>query len=189
MKKTVLLMALLCLSAIGIFAQSAPDFSGTWTLDKGKSKLGERNRIESRTIKATQTATDLTVETTTKREAPPEGAGGGMGGGNRPGGGGGGMRGGFGGGDGTTVYKLDGKEVTTEVEGPMGKMPVKTTATMSGDALNVTTARTFNTPNGEMTLTSKEKWTLSDGGKTLTVVNTTTTPRGEQTTEMVYTKN
>lgn len=187
MKKTFLLMALLCLSAIGIFAQGAPNFSGTWTLDKGKSKLGERNRIETRTIKATQTATDLTVETTTKREAPPEGAGGGMGGGNRPGGGGG-MRGGFGG-DGTTVYKLDGKEVTTETETQMGKMPVKTTATLSGSALDISSARTFNTPNGEMTLTTKEKWTLSDGGKTLTVVSTTTTPRGEQTTEMVYTKN
>lgn len=189
MKKTALLAAMLCLFAIGIFAQAKPDFSGTWTLDKGKSKLGERNRIESRTIKATQTATDLTVETTTKREAPPEGAGGGMGGGNRPGGGMGGGRGMMGGGDGTTVYKLDGKETTTEVEGPMGKMPVKTTATMGGDALNITSARTLNTQMGEMTLTTKEKWMLSDGGKTLTVVSTTTTPRGEQTTEMVYTKN
>ena len=187
MKKTIFLAAMMCLLAVGVFAQAKTDFSGSWTLDKGKSKLGERNRIESRTIKATQTATDLTVETTTKREAPPEGAGGGQGGGNRPGGGGG--RGMMGGGDGTTVYKLDGKEATTEVEGPMGKMPVKTTASLGSSALEVSTVRTFNTQMGEMTLTTKEKWTLSDGGKTLTVVSTSTTPRGEQTTEMVYTKN
>jgi hypothetical protein len=187
MKKTALLAAMLCLFAVGIFAQAKPDFSGTWTLDKGKSKLPENARIESMTIKATQTASDLTVETTTKREPRPEGAGGGMGG--QGGGGGRGMGGGMMGGDGTTVFKIDGSETTTEIETRMGKMPVKSKAMLSASSLETTTSRTFNTPNGEMTMTTKENWTLADGGKTLKIVRTSTTPQGERTTEMVYTKN
>lgn len=181
MRKTAILAAMLYLFAVGVFAQSAPDFSGNWTLDKSKSKLGERSRIESMTIKATQTATDLTVETATKREAPPEGTGGGRGMG--------GGRGGMIGGDGTTIYKLDGSEVATEVESPMGKMPVKTKAAVAGDKLDITTTRSFNTPNGEMTLTTKESWVITDGGKTLKINRTMTTPRGDQTTEMVFTKS
>lgn len=185
MKKTILLMALLCLSAIGIFAQGSPDFSGNWTLDKSKSKLPENSRIESMTIKATQTAGDLTVETATKQEPRPEGAGGGMGGQ----GGGRGMGGGMMGGNGKSVFKLDGSETTTEVETRMGKMPVKSKATLSASGLETMTSRTFNTPNGEMTMTTKENWTLADGGKTLKIVRTSTSPRGETTSEMVFTKN
>ena len=187
MKKTILLMALLCLSAIGIFAQGSPNFSGNWTLDKSKSKLPENSRIESMTINATQTAGDLTVETATKREPRPEGAGGGMGG--QGGGGGRGMGGGMMGGDGTSVFKLDGSETTTEVETRMGKMPVKSKATLSASGLETMTSRTFNTPNGEMTMTTKENWTLADGGKTLKIVRTSTSPRGDTTSEMVFTKN
>lgn len=186
MKKTAILAAMICLFAIGVFAQSKADYSGNWTLDKSKSKLGENSRIESMTIKATQTATDLTVETAAKREPRPEGAGGGQGGGGRGMGGG---RGGLMGGDGTTVYKLDGSETTAEVEMRGQKMPVKTKAMLADNKLDITTTRTFTTPNGEMTLTTKESWELADGGKTLKINRTSTTPRGDVTTEMVFTKN
>lgn len=192
MKKTLFLAAMLCLFAVGVFAQSKTDFSGNWTLDKSKSKLDERSRIESMTIKATQTATDLTVETTTKREAPPAGAGGGMGNGQGGGGGRGmgGGRGGMMGGDGTAVYKLDGSETTTETETPMGKIPTKRKAELGADGkLNISTSRTVNTPNGEMTMMTKEMWELADGGKTLKVTRTTAGRGGEQITEMVFTKN
>ena len=194
MKKVLFLTAFVCLMAISAFAQDKKaDFSGSWTLDVSKSKLDERARIESMTMTVTQTDKDIKVETATKRLPPPEGmkqGGGGNGQGNGTGGGMGMGRGrGFGGGDGTTLYTLDGKETTTEVESQMGKIPVKLKADLeSGGKLKLASSRTFNTPNGEVSMTTKEVWTLSEDGKTLTVKRDTESPRGTNSSEMVFTK-
>ena len=185
MKKTIFLAAFVCLLAISAFAQDKKaDFSGSWTLDVSKSKLDERARIESMTMTVTQTDKDIKVETATKRLPPPEGMS------NGQGGGGGGMRRGGGmGGDGTTVYTLDGKETSIEVESQMGKMPVKLKADLEKDGkLKLSSSRTFNTPNGEMTATTKEAWMLSEDGKTLTVKRDSESPRGTNSSEMVFTK-
>jgi hypothetical protein len=191
MKKTAMLLAVVFLLAVGIFAQSKPDYSGEWTLDKSKSKLDDRNSsIESMTVKATQTATDIKVESDTKRAAPAGGGGGGQGGG-MPGAGGGGMGGGMRGAGGpmTTTYMLDGKETTVEVESPNGKMPVKLKGSLESDGkLKLSSSRTFSGPNGEMTTTTKETWWLSDGGKTLTIKRESESPRGTSTNEFVLTK-
>jgi hypothetical protein len=185
MKKVLFLTALVCLTAMSAFAQDkkAADFSGVWTLDAGKSKLDERARIESMTMTVTQTEKDIKIETATKRLPPPEGA-------NQGGGTGRGMgRGGFGGGDGTFVYTLDGKETSVETEGPMGKIPVKLKAESSGGGqLKLSSVRTFNTQTGEVSMTTRETWALSDDGKTLTVKRETETPRGANSMEMVFTK-
>ncbi len=189
MKKTIFLAALFCLTAAAAFAQDkkATDFSGSWTLDTSKSKLDERARIESMTLTVTQTDKDVKIETATKRLPPPEGGGQGNG---QGGGMGRGMgRGGFGGGDGTTTYTLDGKESTTEIEGRMGKIPVKLKAELDGGGkLKLSRTSTFNTPDGERTSTTKETWTLSEDGKTLTVKREMETPFGTNTSEMVFTK-
>lgn len=194
MKKTIFLTAFICLLAISAFAQDKKaDFSGSWTLDVSKSKLDERARVESMTMTVTQTDKDIKVETATKRLPPPEGAtqgGNGSGQGNGTGGGMGMGRGrGFGGGDGTTTYTLDGKESSAEVEGPMGKMPVKLKAALEKDGkLKLSSTRTFNTQMGEISTTTKESWTLSEDGKTLTVKRDMETPRGTNSSEMVFTK-
>jgi len=192
MKKALFLAALVCLTAFAAFAQDkkAADFSGSWTLDVSKSNLGDRGpRIESMTMTVTQTEKDIKIETATKRLPPPEGAGNGQGSGGGGQGGGMGRGGGFGGGDGTTTYTLDGKETTTEVEGRMGKTPVKLKAELDGGSkLKLSKSSTFNTPNGEATITTKETWTLSDDGKTLTVKRDMETPRGTNSSEMVFTK-
>ena len=185
MKKVLFLTALVCLTAFSVFAQDKKpaDFSGSWTLDVSKSKLDERSRIESLTMTVTQTEKDIKVETATKRTPPPEGAmsDGGQGGGRR--------RGGFGGGDGTTTYTLDGKETSSETDGGMGKVSVKLKAELEGGSkLKLSATRTFNTPNGEATMTTKELWSLSDDGKTLTVKRDMETPRGTNSSEMVFTK-
>ena len=180
MKKALFLTAFVCLMTISAFAQKATDFSGSWTLDVSKSKLDERARIESMTLVVAQTDKDIKIETATKRLPPPEGMnqGGGMGRG-------GGM--GFGG-DGTNTFTLDGKETTTEIEGRMGKVPVKLKAEIDGGKLKLTRTSTFNTQMGEITTTTKETWTLSDDGKTLTVKRDMETPRGTNSSEMVFTK-
>ena len=61
MKKALFFSVLVCLSAFAAFAQGdgkKADFSGTWTLDAGKSKLDERARIESMTLTVAQTDKD-----------------------------------------------------------------------------------------------------------------------------------
>ena len=186
MKKLLFLSVFVCLTALSVFAQDKKaDFSGTWTLDAGKSKLDERARIESMTLTVTQTDKEVKIETATKRLPPPEGLtqGDGQGGGMRRGGGGG-----FGGGDGTTVYSLDGKETTAEVEGRMGKSLVKSKGEIEGGKLKLSSVRTFNTQMGEVSMTTRETWTLSDDGKTLTVKREMESPRGTNSSEMVFTK-
>lgn len=181
MKKTFFLAALLCLLAISAFAQDKKDFSGSWTLDVGKSKLDERARIESMTMTVAQTDKDIKVETATKRMPPPADAGGG-------GMGRGGMRG-MGGGDSNFTYTLDGKETSVNQETPMGAVPVKLKAEIGGDGkLKLSSSRTANTPMGEFTITTKETWSLSEDGKTLTVKREMETPRGTNSSEMVFTK-
>ena len=177
MKRSLLFTAVLTLfvMAVSVSAQKAGSFSGTWALDVSKSKLGERNNIESQTLTVVQTDKDIKITTSTKRAAPPAGA---------PAGRGGGM----GGGDNTVTYTLDGKEVVIEQESQMGKIPVKMTGKADGGKLNLASSRTFQTPNGEMTSTSKETWSLSADGATLTIDRESTSPRGTNTTQSVYTR-
>ncbi len=178
MKKIGLLAVLVGLFALSALAQDkAKDYSGTWTLDASKSKLDERSRIEAMTMTVAQTDKELKVTTETKRAARADSASGGMGRGGR-------------GGDGTTTYSLDGKETKIQQETPMGAMPVTLKAkTESGGALKLSSARTFNGPQGEVTMTTNETWTLSADGKTLTVNREIQSPRGNVSSEMVFTKN
>jgi hypothetical protein len=180
MKKILFMTAFVCLLAVSAFAQKKTDFSGSWTLDVSKSKLDERMRVESMTKNVTQTDKDIKVETATKRLPMPDGAmqgGGGM------------RRGGFGGGDGTFTYTLDGKESSAEVDGQMGKMPIKLKATVESDGkLKLSSVSTFSGQMGEITITTKETWSLSDDGKTLTIKRESESPRGTQSSEMVFTR-
>jgi hypothetical protein len=180
MKNSLFLIALVCVAAFSAAAQKSADFSGMWTLDSSKSKLDERQRIESITMNVTQTDKDIKIETATKRLPPPADA-------PQPGGRGGG-RGGFGGGDGTVTYTLDGKESQFSQEGPMGAMPVTVKAKIEDGKLKLSQSRTFSSPMGEATLTTNETWSLSEDGKTLTVNRETASPRGNMSSEMVFTK-
>lgn len=182
MKKQFFLAAVVCLSAIAAFGQArTADHSGTWVLDVSRSKLDERARIESMTMTVSQTDKELKVTTETKRQAPPAdgpqgGRGGGMGGR------------GFGGGDGTNTYSLDGKETVIQRETRMGTVPVKQSALLDAGRVRISSSSTFNGPMGEVTMTTKETWSLSADGKTLTVEREMTNPRGTSTSTMVFVK-
>lgn len=189
MTNFLITVALLVLGlASSICAQSdATNFGGTWNLDIAKSKLGERNPIESQTMTVTQSDKDIKIETKTTRKAPPEGGlggpgGSGPGGGGRPGGG---M---MGGGDLPVTYSLDGKETKTEQQGPMGNVPVILKAKFDGGKLGLSRTSTFNGPMGEITMTTKETWELSADGKTLTVNTERNSPRGSESTTRVFSK-
>jgi hypothetical protein len=168
----VAMAALVALPAAS-WAQAKPDFSGTWTMDQAKSD-----------------------------PAPARGGGGGGGGGQRGGGGGG--RGGGGGAAAsmtikqtaaqltvdramgqatqTVVYKLDGSESTNA----MGQGQAKSKASWDGSKLVVTTTQSMDTPNGPMTMDSKDVYSL-DGGA-LVLETTRNTPGGAQTRKLVYNK-
>lgn len=179
MKKNFILAAAICVfvMAVSVSAQKATttDFSGKWALDVAKSKLGERNNIESQTMTVTQTAADIKIETATKRMAPPAGApaGGRMGGG--------------GGGDTPMTYSL-GKE--TRVDQQMGQVtvPVTMKSSWDGSKLILATSRTFTRPGGDVTSTTKDTWELGADGKTLTVTAERTGPQGSTSTTRVYSK-
>ena len=179
MKKNLVLAAFsLLVFAFAASAQKAPDFSGTWNLDLGKSTLGDREKasIESQTLTVTQTAADITVATTTKRNAPPAGAPAG----GPPGGG----RGGIGSGDGSVTYTLDGKEVKSEMTTQMGSMQILTKAKLEGGSLAIT--RTVTTPMGDRV--STEKWSLGTDGTLSIASQRPNRDGGMDTTTKVYSK-
>jgi len=186
MKMKFVFAAAACLMlAAAAFAQDkAPNFSGHWELDTSKSKLDERARVQAMGLDVTQTAADIKVATKTTRAPRPEGATpGGQGGG-----GGMGRGGGFGGGDNTMTYTLDGKETSIDTPGPNGPIPVKLKGKIDGGKLSLSRSSTFTGPNGEITTSRKETWSLSADGTTLTVEQEQTTPRGTSSSTLVFAK-
>lgn len=177
MKKNVILAAMLFLLAISAFAQNRTDFSGNWELNTVESKLDERMRIESMTMKVMQTEKDITVGTFTKRTMPLES-------------------------DGamkriavssaaqSVTYFFEGKETGAQTAG----IPVLVTsahkASMEADGrLNLASTRDIETQEmGALTITLRETWELADEGKTLRVSRTMETPTGIHSSELIFVK-
>ncbi|HKG97479.1 MAG TPA: hypothetical protein VKA97_06685 [Pyrinomonadaceae bacterium] len=172
---------------------AAPNFAGTWTLDKSKSQgLSQRvQNAESVSWNITQTDKDITVEEKITggggpgAGGPPAGAppAGGAPQGGGPGGGRGGM---MGGGGGPRTFNLDGSETTGEMG--RGKFVRKATLSADGKTLELVSKVTFQGPEGEVTTTSTDKLSLSADGKMLTVVRHSESPRGPQDSTLVFNK-
>jgi hypothetical protein len=184
---------------------AAPNFAGTWTLDKSKSQ-GLSHRVQNADSVSwviSQTDKEITVEEKIAGGGGPGGPGGGAaagappaggppaggpppsgGQGGGPGGGGGrGMGGGMGG---PRTFSLDGTETT----GDMGRAKFARKATLAADGktLELVNKMTFQGPDGEVVSTTNDKLTLSADGKTLTVVRHSESPRGTQDSTMVFNK-
>lgn len=160
---------------------AAPNFAGTWTLDKSKSQgLNPRlQNAESVTWNVTQTDKEITIDEKVTGGGPPAGG--------APAGGGGGGRGMGGGMMGPRTFNLDGSETTGEMG--RGKFARKATLSSDGKTLDLVSKMTFQTQDGnEVTSTSTEKLTLSADGKTLTVARHSESPRGAQDSTLVFNK-
>lgn len=203
MRRIICALSLTSALIFTLVAQAgAPNFAGTWTLDKAKSQgLSQRMQgADSVSWVITQTEKEITIEEKITggqpmgggpggpppaggppAGAPPAGAA--PAGGQGPAGGGGGGRGGFGG---PRTFNLDGTETT--VETGRGKSLRKATLSSDGKTLELTSKSTFQGPNGEVTFTSSDKLSLSEDGKTLTVVAHRETQRGPQDLTLVFTK-
>src|SRR4051794_16309421 len=174
---------------------AAPNFAGTWTLDKSKSQgLNQRlQNAESVTWNVTQTDKEITIDEKVTGGGPGGGPGGpppggapagGPPGGGPGGGGGRGMGGGMGGGPRT--FNLDGSETTGDMG--RGKFARKATLSSDGKTLELVSKVTFQGQEGEVTTTSTDKLSLSADGKVLTVVRHSESPRGPQDSTLVFNK-
>ncbi len=172
---------------------AAPNFAGTWTLDKSKSQgLSQRwQNADSVTVNITQTDKEITLDEKVTGGGGPGGPGGppsgGAPAGGAPQGGGPGMGGGPGRGmGGPRTYNLDGSETSGEM-GP-AKFVRKAALSSDGKTLELTSKTTFTRDGNETTLNSSDKLSLSADGKTLTIVRHAETPRGVQDSTLVFTK-
>ena len=175
---------------------AAPNFAGTWTLDKSKSQgLNQRlQNAESVTWNVTQTEKEITIDEKVAGGGGPGGpppggapAAGGPPAGGPPGGGQGGGRGMGGGMGGPRTFNLDGSETTGDMG--RGKFARKATLSSDGKTLELVSKMTFTTQDGnEVTTTSNDKLTLSADGKSLTVVRHSESPRGPQDSTLVFNK-
>ena len=172
---------------------AAPNFAGTWTLDKSKSQgLSQRwQNAESVTWNVTQTDKEITIDEKVTGGGPGGGPGGppsgGAPAGGPPGGGQGGGRGMGMGMGGPRTFSLDGTETTGDMG--RGKFARKATLSSDGKTLELVSKVTFQTPDGqEVTTHSNDKLTLSADGKTLTVVRHSESPRGAQDSTLVFNK-
>ena len=170
---------------------AAPNFAGTWTLDKSKSQgLNQRlQNAESVTWSVSQTDKEITIDEKVTGGGGPGGPPpGGAPAGGPPGGGQGGGRG-MGGmmGGGPRTFNLDGSETSGDTG--RGKFVRKATLSSDGKTLELVSKVTFQGPEGnEITTTSNDKLTLSADGKSLTVVRHSESPRGAQESTLVFNK-
>lgn len=212
MKRVLIGCALTLVLVVGVCAASSTsaNFSGTWVLDKDKSDGLPRQlqNVESYTMVVTQDDKQLTVENKIAGGArggdqrgaggennPPRNPGaqdgsatGGRGRGGLGGQGGGrGGRGGMGMGMGTATYKLDGSESKVESAGGRGGAATfKAQWKDGGKVLELTNSRSFTMQGNDMTRTVKDRWELSDGGKTLKVKRSVDGMQGSQESTLVF---
>jgi hypothetical protein len=172
---------------------AAPNFAGTWTLDKSKSQgLSQRvQNAESVSWVITQTDKEITIEEKIAGGGGPGGPGGPPAGGPPAGGapqGGGGQGGGRGMGmGGPRTFNLDGSETTGDTG--RGKFVRKATLSSDGKTLELNSKTSGQGPDGtEFSFTSTDKLTLSADGKVLTVARHSESPRGAQDSTWVLNK-
>lgn len=140
------------------YKQNAPNFSGTWVLDTGKSKLDENDRIESLTLTVTQSKDEIHVDSALKLiPYNPAFMGGPM---IRP------LEQNM-----SNTYRFDGKETQGQVPSPGGPQAATLKAKFDGGKLHLSQT------NGDPVVTLKETWTLSADGKTLTADRVTAAGR------------
>jgi hypothetical protein len=167
--------ALVLLFAIPAFAQSTPDYNGTWILDTQRTKLDGRVQVDSMTLKIKDKVTEITKETITKRGGQPRGQGArGMGAGL-------GLR------DGIETFTMDGKEKTIVEEGPRGPVKVKLRGRRDKEGrVIISTSRNLSVPMGEVQISTEETWSLSSDGQTLTINAKWDSPLGSNSNKLYF---
>jgi len=160
MKKLSFIAGALCLLVTLVWAAApAPDFSGTWSLDKAKSE-GLNQMMANADITWTITVADKALKKEVKGLRAPQ----------------------------TENYKLDGSEVNEDVNFGQMTMKAKRTAKLMGEMLELKSVSSGEFNGNAFTATTTQHLELADGGKTLKVHQTSESPRGTQESKLVFTK-
>ncbi|MEI9909093.1 MAG: hypothetical protein WDO71_05150 [Bacteroidota bacterium] len=138
------------------------NFSGNWSLNEGKSELGDFGRFVPRKIKAEQKEEGITISKTATS---------------------------FNGDEVTTTETLtfDGKTSESVVFGGSKK---KSVAKWSDDGKTLTISYNiaFERDGQTFEISGTETWSIASDGKSLSVQNSSTSPQGERTTKALYDK-
>ena len=164
MKKTILAITVVGVFALAVgLASAAPNFAGTWALDKAKSEgLQQQMANADQTMVVTQDAKQISTSTTVTVDGQARPAN-------------------------TASYNLDGTETTADVQ---GRFPGKATrkAKWAGEVLELSSVLNANFQGNDIKITTTEHWELTDGGKTLKIHRTVESPQGPRETKLTFTK-
>ena len=147
----------------GLTFGQKPSFTGNWTLNEGKSQMGDgRGRMAASKIKIAQDANAITMEKTSTSPSGDEFTS-------------------------KEIVTLDGKESVNTIFDNRTK---KSTATWSADGklLTINSTSVFERDGNTMEIKSVEIYKLSDDGNTLSIDATSSSPRGERKQTLVYDK-
>ncbi len=163
MKRLSSVFVLLAIAAVVFAGDAQVNFSGEWNLnsDKSDQPRGRRGRTASTKMTVTQKENNLTVERIIKRKNGEERTV-------------------------TEKFTLDGKKCTNEI------MNRERTSTVEwakdGKSLTINSTMTLERQGQNFEVTSSEKWSLANDGKSLLIESTFHTPRGERSRKAFYDK-
>lgn len=89
------------------------------------------------------------------------------------------------------TYNLNGEEVKVEIkegEKVAGIARMKAKMDKTGKAMQLITIRRMKTPNGEVEITTRESWKLSEDGKSIKVIRTVESPSFRDEITMILSK-
>jgi hypothetical protein len=159
--KRVAIGAVVCLALAlqaAAFAQTRPDFSGTWRFNQAKSSQDIAGNTPivpfPSQLVVKQTATELQVDGSSVRQQPT-----------------------------SAVFKLDGSKVS--IKAPSG-ITETGEAKFEGSNVVITSRRSFTSPLGETVVDFKEVWTIN--GNVLTIEKTRTESGDSATVKAVFDK-
>jgi len=139
------------------------DFSGSWSLNEGKSELGDFGRFAAHKIKVEQKDDGVSISKTAISFNGDEVTS-------------------------TETLTFDGKESESTVFGNSKK---KSTAKWSddGNTLTISYSIAFERNGQTFDITGTETWTLSGEGKSLSLVTVSSSPQGDRTLKAMYDKD
>jgi DsbC/DsbD-like thiol-disulfide interchange protein len=170
-----------------ILMAAQTDFSGVWVLDKGKSRPLP-HELKNYTMTVTQTEQQLTVENNVEGDVQPQMTDNSLGGNmvNV-----GAMRSSFH--PGTLALSLKIPRVTYSLDGKDSNVDattsVKAKRSKDGKTLDLSIVQKNSAQSGQgATVTTKERWTLAEGGEELKVQRSVAAPEGTDVVNLVFRK-
>ncbi len=187
-KITVVILGMFMLGVCAVSVMAAQtDFSGVWVLDKGKSRPLP-HELKNYTMTVTQTEQQLRVENNVEGDVEPQMTDNSLGGGRIDVGA---MRSSYH--PGTLALSLKIPRVIYSLDGKDSKLDptisLKAKWSKDGKTLDLAIIQKQSDSSGQtLTVTTKERWTLAEGGDALKVQRSVGAPAGTDVVNLVFRK-